>query len=333
MDFSTGESMLVPEGDTLKEAFSAHLVLPDVLNRLPEAKLHISYSDHISIELGNLVMPEYIDLKPMVPMEMFNEKKFYTLIMTDPDVPNRAMPTDREFLHWMVTNITGNSLEKGEEVVEYEAPLPKKGSGLHRYVFVLLEQSRPISFDKTNPDTTLAERKKPSVKSMDSSSISDSEQDLPNRMSNQLNVKGTFSSKTRLSGVLSSRDASPPKYDLSSAHKPILDKNGKAQDPVKHNDWRREGKRAGVSANKFCTKDFMTKYLIRSVAAGNFFQTEFNDYVGEKLTKSLSIDKEKHTEKLTTVMSTTTTATSTTKTVMTTLEKKTERSHNTSSRK
>lgn len=41
------------------------------------------------------------------------------------------MPTDREYLHWLVTNIPGgNDLEAGNTVVEYEPPLPKKGSGI-----------------------------------------------------------------------------------------------------------------------------------------------------------------------------------------------------------
>lgn len=63
MDFAADQSLMLPESDALREAFTAHLVLPDVLSKLPNAKLFISYSDHVSIELGNLVMPEYVSYK------------------------------------------------------------------------------------------------------------------------------------------------------------------------------------------------------------------------------------------------------------------------------
>lgn len=60
MDFANDQTLMPPESDILKEAFTAHLVLPDVISKLPETKLVVNYSDHVSIELGNLVMPEYV---------------------------------------------------------------------------------------------------------------------------------------------------------------------------------------------------------------------------------------------------------------------------------
>lgn len=44
----------------LREAFTAHLVVPDIIAKMPERKLIVDYSDHVSVELGNLVMPEYV---------------------------------------------------------------------------------------------------------------------------------------------------------------------------------------------------------------------------------------------------------------------------------
>ena len=65
----------------------------------------------------------------MIDLEGTDPGKFYTLIMTDPDVPNRAMPTEREHLHWLVVNITDRNIAKGEEIVPYKSPLPNLGSG------------------------------------------------------------------------------------------------------------------------------------------------------------------------------------------------------------
>ncbi|KAI1720687.1 phosphatidylethanolamine-binding protein domain-containing protein [Ditylenchus destructor] len=441
MDFAADQSLMLPESDALREAFTAHLVLPDVLSKLPNAKLFVSYSDHVSIELGNLVMPEYVDFRPIISLETFNERKYYTLIMTDPDVPNRAMPSDREYLHWMITNITGNSLEKGDEIVSYEAPLPKKGSGLHRYVFILLEQSKPIVFDNNELSSDVI-RMKFMIKSMDSSSISDGEQDSQNRVGsgNQLGVstpdsrrrsasrdreptanpavqrttrdcgelksapKSEFEKNFMLKSTSNSPSNSPPigsnpnmfnnggptsppanskallnggsskknyvqseenriderSLKKSESHDPAkpagnasaatlpfrpkvgslgttkaMEQSGKDSGTVVRKDSQKDGKSLKVDdvqmsteistkqssgmyldatpkvrpktsdakaaaqvfqRTKFSTKDFMAKYMVRSVAAGNFFQTEYNDYVGEridKLMKSSAIEKDK----------------------------------------
>ncbi|KAI1719453.1 phosphatidylethanolamine-binding protein [Ditylenchus destructor] len=436
MDFAADQALMLPESDALREAFTAHLVLPDVISKLPNAKLFISYSDHVSIELGNLVMPEYVDFRPIISLETFNEQKYYTLIMTDPDVPNRAMPTDREYLHWMITNITGNSLEKGNEIVSYEAPLPKKGSGLHRYVFILLEQSKPIVFDNNELSSEVL-RMKFMIKSMDSSSISDGEQDSQNRAGsgNQLGVSTPDSRRRSASSTANpavqrtNRDygdqKSPPKSEFeknfilksatnSSLNSPpigpnpnmfnnggptsppayskallngggskksnvqseepriderslkkseshdtakptenasaatsfrpkvaslgatkAVEQSGKESGAVVRKESQKDGKSLKVDdvrvsteipakqssgmfldatpkvrpktsdakaapqafqRTKFSTKDFMAKYMVRCVAAGNFFQTEYNDYVGEridKLMKTSSIEKDK----------------------------------------
>lgn len=63
----------------------------------------------------------------------------YTLVCFDPDSPRRGEPTQRSFLHWLVTNIPGNgSSSDGVEIMKYAAPNPSIGT--HRYVFLLLRQ-------------------------------------------------------------------------------------------------------------------------------------------------------------------------------------------------
>ncbi len=65
---------------------------------------------------------------------------YYTLIMTDPDAPSRAEPTYREWNHWLVVNIPGDKLSEGEIRSEYVGAGPPQGTGLHRYVFLVLKQ-------------------------------------------------------------------------------------------------------------------------------------------------------------------------------------------------
>ena len=41
----------------------------------------------------------------------------YTLVMSDPDAPSPAMPTSREFLHWLVTNAPEGDISKAQVCV------------------------------------------------------------------------------------------------------------------------------------------------------------------------------------------------------------------------
>lgn len=74
-----------------------------------------------------------------------NSSKKYTLIMTDPDAPDRAGHLFREFIHYVVSDISAESLAAGEglegtTVMDYVGVGAPHASGLHRYVFLLFEQ-------------------------------------------------------------------------------------------------------------------------------------------------------------------------------------------------
>lgn len=54
---------------------------------------------------------------------------------------------DKEYVHWFVANIPGKQIEKGDTLVEYLQPFPPKGTGFHRYVFVLYQQNGLVKYD------------------------------------------------------------------------------------------------------------------------------------------------------------------------------------------
>lgn len=77
----------------------------------------------------------------------------------DPDAPSRKEPTYREWHHWLVVNIPGDDVSKGDVLSEYvgSGPPPNTGFlyhhrnrnylfvGLHRYVFLVYKQSARIT--------------------------------------------------------------------------------------------------------------------------------------------------------------------------------------------
>ncbi|KAJ7063858.1 PEBP-like protein [Mycena amicta] len=74
-----------------------------------------------------------------------NETK-YTLAMLDPDAPSAAQPTSRHFRHWVITglipsnDLVAPAVQTALSANAYRPPGPVKGSGLHRYTFVLFRE-------------------------------------------------------------------------------------------------------------------------------------------------------------------------------------------------
>ena len=56
--------------------------------------------------------------------------------ISDPDAPSRKDPKYREWRHWVVVNIPGGDVSKGEVCAEYIGAGPPKGTGLHRYIIL-----------------------------------------------------------------------------------------------------------------------------------------------------------------------------------------------------
>lgn len=66
--------------------------------------------------------------------------------MHDPDAPAG------NHLHWILVNISlSDENNLGETLLEYKGPSPPKGSGTHKYIFLLLEQERKIDDIKSIP--------------------------------------------------------------------------------------------------------------------------------------------------------------------------------------
>jgi len=97
-----------------------------------------------SIECANnYKLTGLFDKRPSVKFEnQFEDGKYYTLVMLDPDAPSRKNPKFRSWLHWIVINIQSGSAKNGTEMFPYQPPTPPPGSGKHRYIFFLLPQEQ-----------------------------------------------------------------------------------------------------------------------------------------------------------------------------------------------
>jgi phosphatidylethanolamine-binding protein (PEBP) family uncharacterized protein len=130
---------------SVSNSFSHNEIVPDVIPTAPEQSLAVIYENDVKVELGNTLTPTQVKDLPKHIEWNADKNAFYTLIMTDPDAPSRKNPKERECLHWLVINIPGNDLSVGHTLTEYVGSGPPRGTGLHRYVFLVYKQPQKLS--------------------------------------------------------------------------------------------------------------------------------------------------------------------------------------------
>lgn len=107
-------------------------VVPDVIDKVPAAVVTVKYGSGAEVKMGNELTPTQVKDVPSQVSWPTESDTLYTLAMVDPDAPSRQNPKFREWHHWLVLNIPGNDISKGQALSEYVGAGPPKGTGLHR---------------------------------------------------------------------------------------------------------------------------------------------------------------------------------------------------------
>jgi hypothetical protein len=114
-------------------------IIPDVVYSAGGHDFEVSYPSFGKLETGATLTPRQVHEQPDVDWSA-EDSDYYTLVLTDPDAPSRADPSLREYVHWVRTNIPGSDMPNGETLFGYVGAGPPKGTGLHRYAFLLYRQ-------------------------------------------------------------------------------------------------------------------------------------------------------------------------------------------------
>ncbi|XP_033123725.1 39S ribosomal protein L38, mitochondrial-like [Anneissia japonica] len=94
---------------------------------------------------GNVVTPQEARSPPVISFESSNDE-FWTLLLINPD--GNLHEKDAENLHWFVANIPGQHVDSGQVLCDYLQPFPPKGTGYHRFVFLLFKQEGKLDLSE-----------------------------------------------------------------------------------------------------------------------------------------------------------------------------------------
>nr|XP_033331815.1 39S ribosomal protein L38, mitochondrial [Megalopta genalis] len=128
----------------------------------PVLPLEIDYKiegdTFVRAHTGNVIKPSEAHKSPNVSYSA-NEGTLWTLIMSTPD--GNLQNSEDEYCHWFIGNIPGNKVEQGEQIMDYMKPIPSRGIGYYRYIFLLYKQNKHLNYaeyKKAQPCLQLKER-------------------------------------------------------------------------------------------------------------------------------------------------------------------------------
>ena len=120
------------------------------------ATVSVSFADH-RVADGQELPAFLTKVPPTLLWRAASMPRLYTVILIDPDAPSAANPIMAQWLHYLHTNIHGAYLMSRLSLVSslsarnaagtlatYAPPSPPDGSGEHRYVLYVYEQSKEI---------------------------------------------------------------------------------------------------------------------------------------------------------------------------------------------
>ncbi|UJR16400.1 hypothetical protein I4U23_003303 [Adineta vaga] len=121
--------------------------------------------DRLVIEYNNKSFQDGDELKksdtqtePKVQINIDNDlnKPHLTLIMADPDAPQRGNERGGPWLHWIQAGFQGNQVTSGKTLADYQGPAPPSGTGPHQYIF-LVYKSATNDFSKHGQSITVSD--------------------------------------------------------------------------------------------------------------------------------------------------------------------------------
>jgi len=124
-------------------------IIPDILPKMrpgwPKKKF-IAEHETQPVLRGNYLTCKELKEMPALYYDISETEKntYFTILVTNPDMPMADHPLWGEFMHYVKTNIPGKDLDSVEALVEWMQPIPLRGTGLQRMVYHLLAQNRGL---------------------------------------------------------------------------------------------------------------------------------------------------------------------------------------------
>nr|XP_018913576.1 PREDICTED: protein D3-like isoform X1 [Bemisia tabaci] len=127
------------ERDNLLDKYD---IVPDIVKGYPKNVVKVEYHHENGVSMvkfGNFLQVNETRPDPKVTWDAVDSER-YVLLMIDPDGEREGDYDGRDWQIYLVTNIVGNNVSRGEMVSDYIPPFASYCKQFHRYIFLVYQQ-------------------------------------------------------------------------------------------------------------------------------------------------------------------------------------------------
>nr|XP_018903746.1 PREDICTED: putative odorant-binding protein A5 [Bemisia tabaci]XP_018903747.1 PREDICTED: putative odorant-binding protein A5 [Bemisia tabaci] len=138
----------------VKTMLKHHDVVPKIIDESENVdQLVVTFNYTVVLDADKKLTPEQIENKPTMLDWPVADNDLYSLVFIEPEHPTKARKKHYyEFVHWLVVNIPGTQIDKGNEIIEYVGYRAfYEDKEPHRLIFLAYKQpsSDPMEFNIT----------------------------------------------------------------------------------------------------------------------------------------------------------------------------------------
>lgn len=102
---------------------------------------------HFIVNLGNIASASQVKEIPELQWQC-DPNAYYTLLVSNPTPLGQDTELGSEAQLWRIGNVKDCDVNKGQTLSDYIPAWPLKGTGLHRFVYLLFKQKSKIFFEE-----------------------------------------------------------------------------------------------------------------------------------------------------------------------------------------
>lgn len=142
ISYPTTTSMVDSTSTTFKRtAWTEHHIIPEILSDPPPHETTIEFANAVKVRPGKELTVQEVEKHPTHVDWAHESGDLFTVILFDPDAPNRKNPVNAPYAHYAVVNVPSPSdIKRGDTYYPYAGSAPPPGSGLHRYIWLVYRQ-------------------------------------------------------------------------------------------------------------------------------------------------------------------------------------------------
>jgi len=122
----------------------------EFIDKMPETRADVMFGEK-TVTMARTLPVVDVRACPEVHWPDLDSEALHLVMLVDLDAPSKQRNTANHFVHWLVVNVPGEEIVRGDTIAAYQPPSPPAKTGSHRYVLFVWKLRNKVDAAKLKP--------------------------------------------------------------------------------------------------------------------------------------------------------------------------------------